>query len=196
MLHRTCHKAHYAVCGASFLLLALLSFALASCQGKGGNASDISVPDGVKMKSMKVEGCSFLYPDFLKEFKEPMSKEAEEAEKGRGVLLLDENDKMNALVYEVRKVDNPYSKDAAEEFLETLRHDVDSTVTSSQIMTDGFVVSSEVLDPQVAPVKLYTTIALKVKDKKSLTLTYTCTEKNKEKMLAVKDAIVKSMKVD
>ncbi|MBR5657315.1 MAG: hypothetical protein IKW98_11660 [Prevotella sp.] len=168
-----------------------------SCHDKSANASDVAVPEGVKMKSMKFDGCSFLYPDFLTKFKTPTAEgeEPDEEEEGQGMFVLNEGDLMNSLVYEERKLDTLYSKKAAEEFLQQLQADEGSTVNNSQIMDDGFMVDVEVLNAKVAPVKLYTTIAFKAKDLKSLTLTYTYTENNKEKMSAVKEAIVKSMKV-
>ena len=177
-------------------MLALLFLGVASCHNKIGNANGIEIPDGVSMQLMKVDGCSFLYPSFLSEPKTTPGEETEMNREGHGVFVLNGSDLMNALVYDVRRVDNPYSKDAAEEFLENLKKDEGSTLTNSQITDDGFVFDVEVLNPQVSLVKLYTTIAFKIKDKKSITLTYTCTENNKEKMLAVKDAIVKSMEVE
>lgn len=182
---------------ASLVLLVLAFLGVMSCHDKDANASDVTVPEGVEMKSMKFDGCSFLYPDFLTKYEAPTTEGEESAEKdeSQGVFVLNEGDLMNSLVYEKRTTDTLYSKKAAEEFLQQLQADEGSSVKNTQIMDDGFIVDVEVLNPKVALVKLYTTIAFKAKERKSLTLTYTYTENNKEKMGAVKDAIVKSMKV-
>ena len=180
--------------GVSLVLLTLVFFGLVSCHDKGANVSGVTVPDGVKMLSKKVDGCSFQYPDFMSEYKAPLDEDEESSEeKNYGTYVLNENDLMNSLVFEKRDLDTLYTKNAAEEFLQQLQDDEYCSVKNHQIADDGFIIDTEVLDPKVALVKLYTTIAFKAKDKKSLTLTFTYTENNKEKMSAVKDAIVKSI---
>lgn len=196
MQRQRIHNLKTVLRGISFVLLALAFLGVASCHDKDANVSGVTVPDGVKMLSKKVDGCSFLYPDFMSEYKAPtLEGEESSEEKNSGTYVLSESDLMNSLVYEKRDIDTLFSKKSAEDFLKQLQDDENCSVKNHQITDDGFVIETEVLDPKVALVKLYTTIAFKAKEKKSLTLTFTYTENNKEKMSAVKDAIVKSMKV-
>lgn len=197
MQRQRIHNLKNAIRGVSLMLLTLAFLGVASCHDKGANVSGVTVPEGVKMLSKKVDGCSFQYPDFMTEYKNPTLEDEESSEeKNYGTFVLNENDLMNSLVFEKRNIDTSFSKKSAEEFLKQLQDDENCTVKNHQITDDGFVIETEVLDPKVALVKLYTTIAFKAKETKSLTLTFTYTENNKEKMSAVKDAIVKSMKME
>ena len=58
MQRQRIHNLKNAIRGVSLMLLALAFLGVTSCHDNGANVGGVTVPDGVKMLSKKVDGCS------------------------------------------------------------------------------------------------------------------------------------------